>query len=78
MIVGLVGTVLPTCSGLPLVYAGMLLAAWADGFQRIGARRCWCCSGLLTLLSLGIDLAGDRARAPKRVGANRAGGGRER
>ena len=69
VIVGLVGTVLPALPGLPLVFGGMLLAAWADGFQRIGAPML-VVLGLLTLLSLGIDLWAT-AHGAKRVGASR-------
>ena len=36
IVVGLLGTVLPVLPGLPVMFAGMLLAAWNDGFQRIG------------------------------------------
>src|SRR3546814_2357649 len=35
VIVGLAGTILPALPGLPLVFGGMLLAAWADGFERV-------------------------------------------
>ena len=69
VIVGLIGTVLPALPGLPLVYAGMLLAAWAEGFQRIGIPML-VLLGLLTLLSLGIDLWAT-AHGAKRVGASR-------
>lgn len=36
VIVGFMGTVLPTLPGLPLMFGGFLLAAWAEGFHRIG------------------------------------------
>ena len=36
VIVGLVGTVLPVIPGAGLVFAGLLLAAWADNFTRVG------------------------------------------
>ena len=35
-LIGLAGTVLPALPGVPLVFAGMLLASWADGFERVG------------------------------------------
>src|SRR3546814_6833052 len=38
VIVGLAGTILPALPGLPLVFGGMLLAAWADGFERVAWR----------------------------------------
>lgn len=34
--VGLAGTLLPALPGAPLVFGGLLLAAWADGFQNVG------------------------------------------
>lgn len=69
VLLGLVGVVLPALPGLPLVYAGMLLAAWADGFERIGV---WTlvALGVLTALSLAVDLAAT-AMGAKRVGASR-------
>ena len=36
VLVGLAGVVLPALPGLPLVFAGMLLAAWVDHFQTVG------------------------------------------
>ena len=35
--VGLAGTVLPVIPGAALGFAGLLLAAWADGFAHVGA-----------------------------------------
>jgi uncharacterized protein len=55
VLVGVVGTLLPLLPGAPLVFGGLLLAAWADGFQRVG----WpslVVLGLLTLSTLAIDL----------------------
>lgn len=69
VLVGVAGTVLPALPGLPLVFAGMLLAAWAGGFQEVGG---WMLGllGLLTLLSLGVDFMAT-ALGAKRVGASR-------
>ncbi len=55
VLVGLAGTVLPALPGLPLVFAGMLLAAWTGDFQQVGIPML-VVLGLLTLLSLAIDL----------------------
>lgn len=69
ILVGIAGTVLPALPGLPLVFAGMLLAAWAGDFREVG----WLplvVLGLLTLLSLGIDLLATSIGA-KRVGASK-------
>ena len=69
VLVGIAGVILPALPGLPLVFAGMLLAAWAGGFQQIG----WVTLvvlGLLTLLSIGVDFFATVVGA-KRVGASR-------
>lgn len=67
--VGLAGIVVPALPGLPLVFAGMLLAAWAGGFEEIGV---WVVVllGLLTLLSLAVDFWAT-AHGARRVGASR-------
>lgn len=69
MLVGIAGTVLPALPGLPLVFAGMFLAAWAGHFEQVGG---WTLAvlGLLTLLSIGIDLMAS-ALGAKRVGASK-------
>jgi len=69
VIVGLAGIVLPALPGLPLVFCGMLLAAWTDGFQRV---EWWwlLVLGLLTALSMAIDFWAAAVGA-KRVGASR-------
>ena len=36
VLVGLVGIVLPALPGTILIFVGLLLAAWADGFARVG------------------------------------------
>lgn len=69
VVVGLVGIVLPALPGLPLVFAGMLLAAWVDGFARIGVATL-VVLGVLTLLSLVVDFWA-AAMGAKRVGASR-------
>src|SRR3546814_17619595 len=69
VIVGLAGTILPALPGLPLVFGGMLLAAWADGFERV---EWWwlLVLGALTALSMVIDFWATAAGAT-RVGASR-------
>ncbi|MDO5505969.1 MAG: DUF456 domain-containing protein [Pseudoxanthomonas suwonensis] len=69
VLIGLAGLVLPALPGLPLVFAGLLLAAWADGFQNV--HWAWMVPlGILTLLSFAIDLWAT-AMGAKRVGASR-------
>ena len=69
VIAGIVGTVLPVIPGALFVFAGLLVAAWADGFARVGfgGLAIVAALGLLTLL---VDLAGSVLGA-KRVGASR-------
>lgn len=69
ILVGLVGTVLPALPGTPLVFVGLLLAAWADGFTKVG----WfplVLLGLLTAGSFAIDFFAASLGA-KKVGASR-------
>lgn len=70
MLAGLAGTLLPLVPGIPLMMAGMLLAAWAEDFTRIG----WgtlLLLALLTALSFVIEAVA-AAMGAKRVGASRA------
>jgi len=69
VLVGMAGIVLPALPGIPLVFAGLLLAAWVDGFQHIGVPTL-VVLGLLTLLSLAIDFWATAVGA-RRVGASR-------
>lgn len=66
---GIAGTILPAMPGPILVFAGVLLAAWADGFTRIGAGTL-VIAGLLTALAYAIDLAAGAAGV-KLAGASR-------
>jgi uncharacterized protein len=68
-LVGLAGIVLPAIPGLPLVFCGMLLAAWADGFTRIGPATLVVLA-VLTVLSMAVDFWA-AALGAKRVGASR-------
>jgi uncharacterized protein len=55
VVVGLIGLVLPTIPGSPLIFAGLLLAAWAEDFTYVGF---WTIAvlALLALLAYGVDL----------------------
>lgn len=64
--VGLVGVVLPALPGAMLIYAGLFLAAWADGFTRVGPVPL-AVIGVTALLSVGTDVAAGA------IGARRAG-----
>ena len=52
ILIGLAGAVVPILPGVPLVFGGMLLAAWADHFRHIGT---------ITLILLGILAFGEPA-----------------
>lgn len=69
VVIGLAGVVLPALPGLPLVFVGMLLAAWAGGFAKIGVGTL-VALGVLTLLSMAVDFWA-AAMGAKRVGASR-------
>ena len=69
IVIGVVGTFLPVLPGAALVFGGMLLAAWIDGFQRVG----WITLvilGLLTALVFVVDIVSGFLGA-KRVGASK-------
>lgn len=69
MLVGALGIVLPALPGIPLMFAGMVVAAAIDDFQGIG----WLTLGVLgflTLLSVLIEFAAS-ALGAKHVGASR-------
>jgi uncharacterized protein YqgC (DUF456 family) len=68
ILVGLAGAVLPALPGVPLVFAGMLLAAWADHFQHVGAVTLTIL-GALCLIALLIDFVAGVMGA-RRVGAS--------
>ncbi|HEX5067985.1 MAG TPA: DUF456 domain-containing protein [Myxococcota bacterium] len=69
VVVGLVGTVLPAIPGVPLIFVGLFLAAWAEGFQYVGA---WTLVilGALALLGYGVDFVAG-AFGARKFGASR-------
>ena len=69
ILVGLAGTVLPALPGVPVVFAGMLIAAWAGGFQEISVLTVVVLA-FLTALALGADLLATLLGA-KHFGASR-------
>jgi hypothetical protein len=54
--VGIAGTVLPALPGPVLVFAGLLLGAWAEGFERVGPATLVLLA-LLTIAAYVVDLA---------------------
>jgi uncharacterized protein len=69
ILIGLIGTVLPGVPGVAAVFGGMLLAAWIDGFTKIGAPTL-VILGVLTALAFVADIVGALLGA-QRVGASR-------
>lgn len=69
VIIGLAGTVLPFMPGVPLVLGGLVVAAWADGFQRVGTLTIVILA-VLTALAMALDFAASLLGA-KKVGASR-------
>ncbi|AKO12884.1 DUF456 domain-containing protein [Xanthomonas oryzae pv. oryzicola] len=69
VLIGLAGIILPALPGLPLVFTGLLVAAWADNFTHLG----WVTLvvlGLITALSFLIDFLATLYGA-QRVGASK-------
>ncbi len=66
--VGIAGLILPLLPGIPLVFAGLVLLAWAENFAFVG----WptlALLGVLALLSYGVDFVAS-ALGAKRFGAS--------
>jgi uncharacterized protein YqgC (DUF456 family) len=69
MAVGLVGLVLPAIPGAPLLFLGLLVAAWTENFMYAGVRTL-AILAVLALLTYGVDLWATMFGA-KRFGASR-------
>ena len=68
IVAGFAGLILPMLPGIPLVFAGLVLLAWAENFAYVG----WVTLtllGVLALLSYGVDLLA-AAFGAKRFGAS--------
>lgn len=70
VLIGFAGTFLPVLPGVPLVFAGMVLAAYVGGFTKVG-KATLIVLGLLTIFALLIDFLAASVGA-KRIGASRA------
>ncbi|NTW57575.1 MAG: DUF456 family protein [Nitrospirae bacterium] len=69
VVAGIIGTMVPVLPGSVLVFAGLLMAAWIDGFEKVG----WVpltVLGVLTALTFLADIAATGAGA-KKAGASR-------
>jgi uncharacterized protein YqgC (DUF456 family) len=71
VLAGLAGTVLPALPGIPLIFGGVLLAAWIEDFQRIPG---WVIGVLAVLAVIGVAIDYVAAAlSARRVGASRQG-----
>ncbi len=69
VIFGLAGTVLPALPGVPLIFGGLLLIAYQDGFNKVGVVTL-VILGILAALAFAIDYLAAIFGA-KRVGASK-------
>ena len=69
VVIGLAGTVLPALPGAPLIFGGLLLIAYQDGFNKVGVVTL-VILGILAVLAFLIDYVAAIFGA-KRVGASR-------
>jgi len=71
VVVGLLGLILPALPGAPLLFAGLLVAAWVEDFSYVGGGML-AVLGALALLTYAVDFVAS-ALGAKRFGAsNRA------
>ena len=69
VVVGIAGTLLPMLPGVPLVFAGLLLIAWLDGFTKVSILTL-VIIGVIALIAWAIDFAASFVTA-KKVGASK-------
>ena len=67
--IGLAGVIFPLLPGLPLMFAGFWVAAWADGYRHVGTATL-VVLGSLTVLGIVCDFVAS-ALGAQRVGASR-------
>ncbi len=67
VLIGIAGVISPGLPGTPLVFLGLLLAAYIDNFTRVDWWPTLTLLGILTVLSLGMDILATA------LGAQRAG-----
>ena len=71
IVVGIAGTVLPALPGVPIVFAGMWLAAWVDDYSLIGIGAV-VLLGVLAGLSVVLDFVAGLLGARRVAASNRA------
>jgi uncharacterized protein YqgC (DUF456 family) len=68
VLAGFVGLVLPALPGAPLLFAGLLVAAWAEGFAYVGTKTL-IVLGIMAALSYALEFAAS-ALGARRFGAS--------
>jgi hypothetical protein len=68
IVLGFVGLILPAIPGIPLVFAGLVLLAWAENFVHVGGFTLTLL-GMLALVSYGVDFLA-AAFGAKKFGAS--------
>ena len=69
VVIGIAGTVLPMLPGVPLVFAGLLLAAWHGAFDKVSILT-MVIIGVIALLAWAVDFVASIATA-KKFGASK-------
>ena len=69
VVIGIAGTILPMLPGVPLVYAGLLLAAWHNSFDKVSILT-MVIIGIVALLAWVVDFVASIMTA-KKVGASK-------
>ena len=69
VVIGIAGTLLPMLPGVPLVFAGLLLAAWSGGFVKVSVLTI-CIIGAFALVALIVDFVASFITV-KRAGASK-------
>ncbi len=69
ILVGVSGLVFPALPGAPLLFAGLFMAAWADGFVHVGTGAL-ILLGVMALMTYVVDFAASAVGA-KKFGASR-------
>ena len=69
VVIGLAGTVLPALPSVPLIFGGLLLIAYQDGFNKVGVVTL-VMLGVLAVLAVAVDYVA-AVMGAKRVGASR-------
>ena len=69
VIAGMVGLAVPALPGAPLLFAGLFVAAWIEGFVHVGSKTL-IVLGTMAILAYGVDFLAS-AFGAKRFGASR-------